>query len=144
MSTEIYCDLTLTNAGGAVSPTPYQSMMSVQKGLAPELTDRAAHSDSDCSPRRLGESECQDSDRVAAPAPIQLTKKAPASVLPPRDDNPISSIPIASREQTLLEFKRDFARARLQELRWMVEHHPSERWAAKLEEAELWARGLGL
>ena len=127
--------MTLNNAGDAVSPTPYQSMMGVQKGLAPELTDRAAHSDSDCSPRRLGESECQDSDRVAAPAPIQLTKKAPASVLPPRDDNPISSIPIASREQTLLEFKRDFAQSRLKELRWMCANNPSERWKAKLEEA---------
>ena len=144
MSTEIYCDLTLTNAGGAVSPTPYQSMMSVQKGLAPELTDRAVRSDSDCSPRRLGESECQDSDRVATPAPIQLTKKAPASVLPPRDDNPISSIPIASREQTLLEFRKKWKHDRLEELRWQVENNPSERWKAKLEEAELWAWGLGL
>lgn len=70
--------------------------------------------------------------------------KAPASVLPPRDENPNSSIPMARREQTLFQFKRDFARARLQELRWMCANNPSERWKAKLEEAELWARGLGL
>ena len=43
-----------------------------------------------------------------------------------------------------MEFKKDFAQSRLKELRWMVEHHPSERWTARLEEAELWARGLGL
>ena len=134
--------MTLNNAGDAVSPTPSQPMMGVQKGLAPELTDRAAHSDSDCSPRRLGESECQDSDRVAAPAPIPITKNAPASE-PPQERESFSSIP-SRREQTLLEFKKDFARARLQELRWMCANNPSERWKAKLEEAELWARGLGL
>ena len=69
--------------------------------------------------------------------------KAPASE-PPQRDKSFSSIQMARREQTLLEFKKDFARARLQELRWMCANNPSERWAAKLEEAELWARGLGL
>jgi hypothetical protein len=51
---------------------------------------------------------------------------------------------MARREQTLFQFKRDFAQARLKELRWMCANNPSERWKAKLEEAELWARGLGL
>ena len=134
--------MTLTNAGDAVSPTPYQSMMSVQKGLAPELTSRAVRSDSDCSPRRLGESECQDSDRVAAPAPIPITKNAPASDSPPKD--PISSIPSASREQTLSNYVKEFARGRLKELRWHMDNHPSEAWAIRLHEAEMWAKAVGL
>jgi len=75
---------------------------------------------------------------------MTLTTKAPASVLPPRDDNPISSIPIASREQTLSNYVKDFARGRLKELRWHMDNHPSEAWAIRLHEAELWAKAVGL
>ena len=73
---------------------------------------------------------------------MTLTTKAPASEPPQRES--FSSIQMARREQTLSNYVKDFARSRLQELRWMCANNPSERWKAKLEEAELWARAVGL
>ena len=66
---------------------------------------------------------------------------APASEPPQRE--PISSIP-GRREQTLSNYVKDFARGRLKELRWHMDNHPSEAWAIRLHEAEMWARAVGL
>jgi hypothetical protein len=74
---------------------------------------------------------------------MTMTKNAPASE-PPQERESFSSIQMARREQTLFELKKDWARSRLDELRWMCANTPSERWKAKLEEAELWARAVGL
>jgi hypothetical protein len=70
-------------------------------------------------------------------------KNAPASE-PPQERESFSSIPMARREQTLSNYVKDFARGRLKELRWHMDNHPSEAWAIRLHEAELWAKAVGL
>lgn len=62
-------DITLTNAGGAVSPRPYQSMTVAGIGQASGVTPRDGSPDSDWpTPDGVG---CQESARVAPPVTIR-------------------------------------------------------------------------